>query len=1401
MESKDPNGSFPPSSEKSSTEAELLLEHCIDRLNAGEPLDLERILREHPDIGPEVVLQLQVFEGFEDDLEIALPLDTFGDYTLRRKLGRGGMGVVYDAWQGSLDRQVALKVLPVGIAADDKAFHRFMREAKTTAKLNHANIVGVHGVGIEQNTPYYAMEYVQGKTLAQILVKLDVAEPSFLTPFGSREELAFYSNVARCFADVADGLQYAHSRGVIHRDIKPSNLILDAEGRLRILDFGLAHIEGQESLTISGAFVGTPLYMSPEQARQRKVKVDHRTDIYSLGATMYELLTCRPPFKGKDHQETLSQIIEWDPVEPRKLSSRIPRDLETIVLKCLRKDPMDRYGTAEALGQDLRRFVRGDPVEARQQMALEKLARRVRRNKWKLIGAVAILILLSSVAFLIWTNYRQSHEMGLANFNSKVLEAVAKLHRWKLTYGAKPGEFLNIDPQYLFLPGDVRSSTMELDSNPLSEALSDLSEAIQICPGEAEPYYYRARILHLQGHVDAARHEVKQSLDRDRDFVPALILQADLTDKDDLVPRVSQRRSWDEQGTKSWTGVWLSAYQAMKREHWEEAGQAYGKLLRWIERHGEPYVGASIELYLGRGIARLEDRYFQGAIRDFCAVSNRWPRFLEPALLLGKTYYLQGDREEAQNWFRRLYSQSSSSPEAALWISATYYSLGDYKRGLEWADELDASIKDRVGAAFLLRLYRMEEAVERSRKAIGQNPDDPIAQVVLAASILGTLTDRFDSKRDVKFSEANKACKKAIELSTKLKLSKGVRSYMYTILAALFREQRRFEDAIEACETALELSGEDARAYRELGVIRRRQGYPKKSELLLRRAIELDGEVEYVHLSLANALRLQGRYKEAIAEYEEAIRLEPDNAGRRINLGLCYLEIGRYEEASQQFENARDLLPRGRFSHAELALALWKQGRLAEAFQVAAKGTLCDRDIPQCFFILGLVLESQGNLDDAINSHCQALILNPGLTGSHKKLAKLLLIQRGKQVAVKDMDSLVEVLEKSAEAEEAEPQLLNSLSLVLLQETARKDLTKALKYASRAVEKTERQDAGMLATLAVILFSAGEEAKAVLALEEAVRLPNATRLQGELLEEYRRKIHPELVSYASIDSALDGGDPEPTMDGSGSEKLSIYFQGRLYQQEGKHREALKMFQKLVLLDKDHYEPHLRFAESLFASETARDAERYLRGILNEGFLDDAELWHSWIVLCLGDLKLSPEQILLDFPGREPPSTSQAKSDIRWLLEQLQQKGGISINCGGNECSGFGKDHFFYGGKKRLQPFGDEIHGTQDADIYRLVRRFPDDQLFSGYRVPLWKGVYRITLHFAEIVFMVPDRRRFDVLIENETVLSDYEPYAAGFSTADSHAFTTEVNDGILDIEFRRKISNPMISAIQVQRLE
>ena len=416
-----------------------IIAEFADRVNAGEAIDAQDILIAHPDLAHDLAPALDALDALKPSA-IEEPLGTFGDYTLRRRIGRGGMGVVYDAWEKSMNRQVALKVLPAGVAADNKSFARFVREAQVSGNLHHPNVVPVYGMGVKERTPYYAMEYVEGETLGQILSQRgnvpgtdsmervrtqiisllcrnkmaseatvsgmgrtigDSAERPSVETDDSR--VAYCTRLAAAFANVADGLEHAHSKGVIHRDIKPSNLMLDYAGRLRILDFGLARLEGQDALTMTGDFLGTPLYMSPEQARRRKIAVDHRTDVYSLGATMYEMFVFQPPFRGDDPHDTLTRIIESDPQSLREFDAAIPRELETIVLKCLRKEPGDRYETAAALAQDLRRFVRGEAIEARPQPAWEKLSRRLWRSKMRITVTATILAFLSIVSYLLPT--------------------------------------------------------------------------------------------------------------------------------------------------------------------------------------------------------------------------------------------------------------------------------------------------------------------------------------------------------------------------------------------------------------------------------------------------------------------------------------------------------------------------------------------------------------------------------------------------------------------------------------------------------------------------------------------------------------------------------------------------------------------------------------------------------------------------------------------------------------------------------------------------------------------------------------------------------------------------------------------------------------------------------------
>ncbi len=330
-------------------------------------------------------------------------LGHLGEFRLVREVSRGGMGVVYEAVQVALGRRVALKVLPNAAALDPRHLHRFQVEAQAAASLNHPHIVPVFATGSAGGIPYYAMQFIDGRDLARVIresrpdgllaTEADRREPRTPTPLSTQED-SYAREVARLAMQAAKALEHAHANDVLHRDIKPSNLLVDHAGELWITDFGLARVRGGLDLTHTGDALGTPRYMSPEQALGRRAPLDGRTDIYSLGVTIYELLTLRPAFVGEDRLELLRQIVQDEPIPPRKLDPTIPADLETIVLKAMAKSPADRYSTAADLAADLGRYLENRSIFARRPSLADRGAKWVRRHRTLVVGATAGLVLL-----------------------------------------------------------------------------------------------------------------------------------------------------------------------------------------------------------------------------------------------------------------------------------------------------------------------------------------------------------------------------------------------------------------------------------------------------------------------------------------------------------------------------------------------------------------------------------------------------------------------------------------------------------------------------------------------------------------------------------------------------------------------------------------------------------------------------------------------------------------------------------------------------------------------------------------------------------------------------------------------------------------------------------------------
>ncbi len=346
----------------------------------------------------------------------ALPR-AFGSYELLEEIARGGMGIVYRARQTQINRFVAVKVVASGVFAAPDFLKRFRTEAEAVASLNHPNIVPIYEVGDCEGHPFFSMRFIEGGSLTQRIA-------NSASPVSNREAATLLRKLARA-------VHYAHQRGILHRDIKPGNVLIDSNGEPQLTDFGLAKlIEKDSTLTRTMAMLGTPSYMSPEQARGEAKQLTTAVDVYGLGAVLYELLSGQPPFAGGTSMGTVRLVLDKEPRAPSAISPGADRDLETICLKCLEKDPERRYSSAEALAQDLERWLRNEPIQARPITGIERLSKWVRRRPLAaILCVITMMAVAASVATLIWAIL----DSRAAQANERVLRHQAQLNEQRAT--------------------------------------------------------------------------------------------------------------------------------------------------------------------------------------------------------------------------------------------------------------------------------------------------------------------------------------------------------------------------------------------------------------------------------------------------------------------------------------------------------------------------------------------------------------------------------------------------------------------------------------------------------------------------------------------------------------------------------------------------------------------------------------------------------------------------------------------------------------------------------------------------------------------------------------------------------------------------------------------------------
>ncbi|MBI4612329.1 MAG: protein kinase [Planctomycetes bacterium] len=647
-------------------------------------------------------------------------LPSFSRYRVEEKVGEGGMAVVYRAVDRELGRKVALKVLKESTRSPGDRRARFQREGRAVARLSHPNVVAVYDVGEEGGRPFLVMEYVPGRSLEAVLAE---GRPRFRA-------------AAELLQKVAQGVACAHEAGIVHRDLKPANVLVTASGEPKVADFGLAHVEdAQSALTRTGAAIGTPYYMAPEQVAGSAGRISARTDVFALGTILYEALAGRRPFPGKTASEVYARITAADPPPLSRLARSVPRELEWIALRALEKDPARRYADAGAFAGDLGRWLAGLPVEARPVSALGRLWRRaVRRRAVVLSAAVALLASLCLAGVAIHGAAgrarvekeleRQSREDEAAKERS---EAEREAHR--LLESGRPA----LDAAFLYLY-DERASYEELVRR-VDEGRGRIEKAVARAPWLALGHHLAGRAWELTGWPDRAEDSYREAVRRDPDFAPAhlalgrlLVTRAFLANlggssREQAERRPEARRLAEEAAREidrslalgggaddevartvaeamlAWTRDEDAAFERLLEDgthrfaerpgveelHWlagiratsvEESLAAYGRAISARPKY-------PIALFC-RGQVRLHSQDLAGAISDWDEAVRFWPRFAEAYSNRGWARALLGRIDEAIGDYDR-----------AIEIQPDFAGA-HYNRGLAWKDkdELDRAFAD-----------------------------------------------------------------------------------------------------------------------------------------------------------------------------------------------------------------------------------------------------------------------------------------------------------------------------------------------------------------------------------------------------------------------------------------------------------------------------------------------------------------------------------------------------------------------------------------------------------------------------------------------------------------------------------------------------------------------------------
>jgi serine/threonine-protein kinase len=879
-------------------------------------------------------------------------------YEIEALLGRGGMGIVFRARHLRLGRPVALKMLLAGTHASPEERKRFLREAKAVAGLRHANIVQVHDMGEHDGRPYFTMEYVEGGSLADRLMG---------TPLGARYAAALV-------ATLAEAVQAAHHGGIIHRDLKPANILLQRKAEIpspspqsenaiplglapaalsefdpKIADFGLARpFEGGSSLTQSGARVGTPSYMAPEQALGKTRALGPSVDIYALGAVLYELLTGRPPFQGETPTDTLLQVVQHDLVPPSRLNPRVPRDLETICLKCLEKSPASRYGSAQDLADDLRRFLDGKPVLARPVGTLGRAGRWIKRHpRETALAGLALLLVLGGGAWAWWSDrqavVRRAERRQQQERTRRGAEGALEQARSLRVQARWPQARKALEQAELLLgsdgPEDLRRrvtlARRDLRTAAELDRIRQLKETIAEKSGyeaPVHPAYVRAFRDHGLAILDGDLGDLGQRI-RDSEIKPQLIVALD---------------------------------------HWAflEPDEALQERLTALARAVDPDAWRDRV----RNPAVWKDR---AALVELAVTAPLTEQPAQLLIALGSRLPVAGVHTMSPPAFAASLAAAPTSPAGIsnlLTVAALAPGATD---GVEFLRRVQQEHPDDFWANFTLGNALMShgagEAIVYFQAALAIRP-----QAVAVHNNLGLALRSMRRPR------------LAIDLLRRALRIAPRDSTLHNNLGIALIHIARPAEAIKHFRQALAELPSSATIHNNLGIGLKARGQIDEAIEEYRKAIRIDSKDPRFHTNLALAQLSKGRLDEAIKHYREGSRLLPLWCQARVDLGAALQRQGRFEEAIDQYRLAVRLDAWEPKAHYNLGNALMLRGRPEEALGSLKRALVLDPNLAAAHYSLGRISAANGQLDEAVNSHRQAVQLDPGFAFAHFELAHTL---------------------------------------------------------------------------------------------------------------------------------------------------------------------------------------------------------------------------------------------------------------------------------------------------------------------------------------------------------------------------------------------------------------------------